>query len=412
MTDNSQQSANEIRKVIQQNAAKATRLLVEFAKEYAIDNSLVHKAIILSNDYARAGSDEARLQVGQEMSKLLNEIVDDHINKSDTKQSQRKKATQKAIEEFYSHLEPRRDVVVKGKSLTMTYKKRNFTLSDVDIELRLGEITGVVGENANGKTTLFEIIVGNLAINSGELRFPYLQKNGKLHWPSIKNQIAYVPQSLPSWHGSLKDNLHFEAATHGIKGEKNKEDVKFIIHRLDLVDYLGLKWKQLSGGYKMRFALAKALVWKPKLLVLDEPLAHLDIKAQLTILNDIRDLSKSLRFPLAVIISSQHLHEIENVSDNLIFLQEGRAIFNGKTDDLGNTREHDTFEFTTPLSLQELEEKLRDFSYNSLTYNGLYFVITTSTRVSQSGVLQALSSRGIDISYFRNTSHSSKQLFR
>jgi len=412
MTDKGYKSAIEVREVIQDDASKATRLLVDFAKEYAFDNNLVHRAIVLSHEYATAVSDESRLQLSQQMSKLLEEIIEDHSNNSNTDQGRKKKAIEKAVEEFYSKLELKNDVVVKGKSLTMAYKKGNFTLSDVDIDLRLGEITGVVGENANGKTTLFEIIAGNIDIDSGELSYPYLQKNGKFDWPSIKNKIAYVPQMLPRWYGSLKDNLHFEAATHGIKGRKNREEVEFIFHRLELADFLDLKWPQLSGGYKMRFALAKALVWKPKLLVLDEPLAHLDIKAQLTILNDIRDLSRSLRFPIAVIISSQHLYEIESISDNLIFLQEGKAIFNGKTEDLGKTRKENTFEFETPLSLQELGERLKDFKYGSLVNNGLYFVITTSINVSQLELLRALLSRDIDICYFRNISQSSKQLFR
>ena len=406
MTDKIQQPASEIQKVIQNDAAKATRLLIEFAKEYAVSKNLIHRAVVLSSDYTSAINDETRSQLSLQMNELLGEIVEDHINKSDTDEGRRKKEVKRAIEKFQNNLEIKNDVVVKGKTLNMTYKKGGFTIYDLDIELRLGEITGVVGENANGKTTLFEIIVGNIGINSGDLSYPYLNNNGNLNWFSIKNQIAYVPQNLPSWNGSLKDNLHFEASIHGIKGKENREEVEFIIHRLGLADYTDLKWQQLSGGYKMRFALAKSLVWKPKLLVLDEPLAHLDIKAQLTVLNDIRDLSKSLRFPIAVIISSQHLYEIENVSDNLIFLQEGKPIFNGKTRDLGKNRVQNTFEFETPLSLQDLEEKLIDFKYISLVNDGLSFIITTSTGVSQKEFLKALSSRDIDISYFRNTSQS------
>jgi len=227
----------------------------------------------------------------------------------------------------------------------------------------------------------------------------------------VKQQIAFISQDLPRWHGSVRDNLHYELAVHGIKGKENEEEVDYIIYRLGLEEHQEKSWSQLSGGYKLRFALARALVWKPKFLVIDEPLANLDIKAQLVILNDLRDLANSYRYPLSIVISSQHLHEIENVSDRIIFLREGAVVYNGKTKDLGKERDENTFEFKTALTLEAIEQKLIKVEYYNLENTGQEFILTTPLHVKQNDILKAFIEAGIEVEYFRNISQSTKKLF-
>ena len=82
----------------------------------------------------------------------------------------------------------------------------------------------------------------------------------------------------------LVDNLHFAAAIHGIRGKENEDEVDFIIWRLGLDKYRNATWNEISGGFKMRFSLGRALVYNPRLLILDEPLANLDVNTQLLFL--------------------------------------------------------------------------------------------------------------------------------
>ncbi len=198
----------------------------------------------------------------------------------------------KDLEELFDKvIEDRNKVVVKAQNLTKAYKSSYFKLELDDLELRLGEITTVVGENSTGKTCLLRIIAGDLAHDKGTLQYPLFQKETKkrLNWVKIKPQIAYVPQELPYWRGSLLNNLRFEAAIHGVKGKSNYQATEYILQRLGLAEHVHKTWQQLSGGYKLRFALAKALIWKAELLVIDEPLAHLDIKAQMVVLKDLQN---------------------------------------------------------------------------------------------------------------------------
>ena len=79
------------------------------------------------------------------------------------------------------------------------------------------------------------------------------------------------------------------------------------------------------------------MVWNPKVLILDEPLANLDLLAQELLLQDLRDLVNSHKNPVTVILSSQQLHEVETVADQIIFLKNGRAVYNGSVHEIKNT---------------------------------------------------------------------------
>ena len=288
-----------------------------------------------------------------------------------------------------------------------------FSLKDINLELRFGEVTSVVGENGNGKTTFFRTVVGEIPHDNGTIAFPIFDggEENNINWGKVNQHIAYVPQNLPPFDGKVKKVLQFEAAIHGFLGKENDLEVNFIIQRLGLQDYEDSVWNKLSGGYKLRFALARALVWKPKLLVIDEPLANLDIKAQLVVLRDIRRLANSLRYPMSVLLSSQHLHEIEAVSDKILFLKNGNVSFYGDQKEIGSSRKYNTFEFRCNFTITELKTLLMGLDYKTLNYNGISFVITTPLKIGSKKILKYFIERDIEIEYFRNISHSIKQLF-
>lgn len=345
-----------------------------------------------------------------ESKKIKNQISNSY---SETKTSSYEVAKKIFIQERNQLSRSTNNIVFVGKDIRKTYTSESiiFTLKQMDLELRLGEINAVVGENGSGKTTLLEIVAGRLKASEGEITYPLLTLDNQIDAYAIRSQIAYIPQSLPSWPGSLVETLHFSAASHGIRGQENSDEVEFIIRRLGLEKYRQAKWHELSGGFKTRFALAKVLIWHPKLVVLDEPLANLDINTQLLFLQDLRYLTSSVAYPMAVILSSQHLHRVEDIADNIIFLRDGQTIYNGSIAMFGEDRAENLFELACDLHKNTLMDFLEKKGYTRINGANHQFFIHTPRDVTASDILKILVENHVSIRYFRNLSKSTRRLF-
>jgi ABC-2 type transport system ATP-binding protein len=302
--------------------------------------------------------------------------------------------------------------VFSCRDLKKQYRRgaRAFSLSDVSLDLIPGEITGLVGVNGSGKTTLLRMIAGELKPSGGELTYPLLD-DGSLQWGTISQQIAYVEQLPAKWYGRLRTNLQLAAAFKGIKGNENEEDTEFYLQRLGLEEYGDARWNEISGGYKMRFELARALLTHPRLLILDEPLAPLDVITQQLFLRDLRDLANSLRNPIPIIVSSQHLYEIESIADQMLFLDIGRPAYYGRTEEIGKGRTVNMFEVSIASSSDLLSEVLEGVKGLYIEQFGLRYIIQTSKSVDSDEVLTRLIKLDAQVKYFRELSHSSRMLF-
>lgn len=440
MTEFEQRSEEITTLITEGNLDRATRRLLDFIRDFIEDNDLLFEAFTISANYSKLTKEEREdildnVIIEKRRNEIIRQVLDIH---KEVCNHFVKEITPVGIDSIEINEEPEhiglldvitdetpsmtevlnlktalKAVICSTNNLSKTYQKSAFTLGDINIDIRKNDILAVVGENANGKTTLFNILVGELKHDFGELSFPIFNENisTKLDWIKIKKNIAYVKQELPRWYGSLRSNLHYEAACHGIRGKDNEKDVGFVIHRLGLTEHINKKWNQLSGGYKLRFSLAKAFIKKPKLIVLDEPLANLDIKTQLLILNDLRDLANSIKYPVAIVISSQHLEEIEHIADKILFLNSGKPLFYGTKQELGRDRSHNFFEIQTPYTKEELAGKLHNIKVIELVSDSMYIQIVTPLEVTSEKMLQELLAQEIPVTYFRDISQSIKKLF-
>jgi ABC-2 type transport system ATP-binding protein len=204
----------------------------------------------------------------------------------------------------------------------------------------------------------------------------------------------------------LKDNLHFSASLSGIKGEQNELMVDFMLERLNLSPYANLTWDQISSGYRTRFEIARVLLQKPSLLILDEPLANLDIKAQQTILTDLRYLAKSVYHPMGVMLSSQQLHEVEKIADTVLFIRAGKCLYRtGETEATQSAvMEVETLALREKI-LEVLGEKAVQVHFNG----GYYTIASASLTVNE--MITKMVSGGIALTYFRDITHSTKRFF-
>ncbi len=163
----------------------------------------------------------------------------------------------------------------------------------------------------------------------------------------------------------------------------------------------------------MRFALAKALVWNPKLLILDEPLAHLDVNSQLSILQDLRYLADSVTHPKAIVLTSQHLYAVENITDNIIFMKAGDIKYNGKLKDFGKEMEDNAFELACHLPQEKLISLLRTINYTEIEIIGHNnYIIYTAKNVTAKKVMSLFVDYDINLKYIRDISQSTRRLFK
>jgi ABC-2 type transport system ATP-binding protein len=294
-------------------------------------------------------------------------------------------------------------LLAEADGISKRYSTGNFTLNPISVKLHAGNILGVVGENGNGKTTLLRCMAGQLALDRGYIKYNLLQD---FDFYKIRNHIAFIPQRIPRWYGQLKDNLHFSASIAGLKGAENMLMVDFMLERFNLSSYSHLNWNQISSGYRTRFEIARILLQRPRLLILDEPLANLDIKAQQTILTDLKYIAKSSHNPMGILLSSQQLHEVEKIADSVMFIRNGTCLY--RTGDSTSVSKSFVLELETTASRDSLIGILGNDV--TLEFNGGFYTIT-STSNSVQDMVAKLVTGSVPITYFRDITYSTKRFF-
>jgi ABC-2 type transport system ATP-binding protein len=300
-------------------------------------------------------------------------------------------------------------ILVSAKEITKQFSKNGFELGPVSLDIVAGQLIGLVGENGNGKTTLLRMIAKELSISDGEISFPFANK--KLDDYSLRTKLTYIPQRTPKWFGKVKDNLKLTATHYGISANENEQWVLMLMIRFGLWKFRNHSWNELSSGYKMRFELARTFLRKPKLLLLDEPLANLDILSQQLILEDLKMLGKSLSNPLGIVLSSQQLYEVEKVSDEVIFLKNGKpSSFNNLKNKDENKNASLIVEIEIENTKEELMNALANFTINEMKLLGSNYYIELSNGTSKE-LLTNLANADIQIKYFRDITFSTRRFF-
>lgn len=358
------------------------RLLVDCVLD--VKDSAFYKAIIALTEW-REGSNYNESEYVDRLLQLVQELSLVQLNESN-----------------------KNTCLLAAKQLSKRYGGNRFQLGPIDLEIHTGEVWGLVGENGNGKTTLLRMLAKDLKTEAGSLEFPFYSDGGSLY--DLRTQLTYIPQRTPKWFGSLKSNLKFAANHYGIKGEENELLVLMMIIRFGLWSYRNHQWSELSSGYKMRFELARTFLRAPKILLLDEPLANLDVLAQQLILEDLKSLSKSISNPLGIILSSQQLFEVEKIADKVLFLRNGVPTFLNELEGLEHT-EKTVIEFDCEATREAINTAFSTLKVVELHFNGGIYIVTLEGGNLTPEVMQAFIDHQIEVKYLRDISKSTRRLF-
>ena len=221
-------------------------------------------------------------------------------------------------------------------------------LNDVNLEIEKGEIVSILGPSGCGKTTLLNLILGMTDADSGSI---LLEGEDITRVPMEKRGFNIVFQDY-----ALFPNLNvYQNITYGLRNKPGiscKQEVEEFIDLLGLREHLEKKIDQLSGGQKQRTALARTMVMKPKILLLDEPLSALDGIIKESIKAKIKEIARE--FQLTTIIVTHDPEEALTLSDKVLIVNRGGIAQFGRPEEI---IEHPADSFVKEFSLNQLEIK-------------------------------------------------------
>ena len=208
------------------------------------------------------------------------------------------------------------------KNLTKTYANGNQALKGIDLSVDAGDFYALLGPNGAGKTTAIGIISSLVNKSGGEVEI--FGHNIDTELEAAKACLGIVPQeiNLNLWE-TVGNTVMNQAGYYGLSGKLRKERVEKYLRALRLWDRRGDTARSLSGGMKRRLMIARSLVHEPKLLILDEPTAGVDIEIRRSMWDFLRDINAA---GTTIILTTHYLEEAESLCRHIAIIDEGTII--------------------------------------------------------------------------------------
>lgn len=250
---------------------------------------------------------------------------------------------------------------IEIKNLKKSYDNgRSFAVNDISFNVEKGSLFAFLGMNGAGKSTTINIICSILEKDDGKI---YI--NGQdldNHSEKIKKEIGVVYQnSVLDEFLTVKENLKIRLNFYGLTKEEKNKNFKEIVELLDIDTLLNKNIKDLSGGQKRRIDIARAMIHKPKLLILDEPTTGLDPKARIIVWDLIEKIRKETN--MTVLLTTHYLEEAEKAS-MVVIMNKGKIIASGSPNELKNKFAKDCI-YTYVDFNDKFSKKLAELNYFS-----------------------------------------------
>jgi ABC-type Fe3+/spermidine/putrescine transport system ATPase subunit len=225
--------------------------------------------------------------------------------------------------------------MIKLKNVTHFYGDKQ-SLHDLTLSVEANRLTCLLGGSGSGKTTILRLIAGLEKPAGGEIIIDSITvtKNKQIIIPPQKRNLGFIFQDLALWpHFTVYKNISFGLEERKEKNVRNKT--------FEMLNFFGLREfaekfpHQLSGGQKQLVAISRALVLEPKILLMDEPLANLDVKLKRKILEHIKNLRE--RFDLTIVYVTHDHQEAFAISDKIVVLNEGKIEDSGNVEKITNS---------------------------------------------------------------------------
>lgn len=206
------------------------------------------------------------------------------------------------------------------------HKFGSFTaLDNVSLTINPGDFTVLLGLNGAGKTTLYSLITRLYNNNSGSIKiYGFDVRENSVN--ALKNIGVVFQQPTLDLDLSIKENLQYHSSLHGLSSSETSERIDNEIGRINLDEKIKSKVRSLSGGQRRRVEIARSLLHRPRLLLLDEPTVGLDIGSRQMILKHVKNLCKKNN--LAVLWATHLIDEIDK-GEKVIIIHKGKVLESG-----------------------------------------------------------------------------------
>ena len=290
------------------------------------------------------------------------------------------------------------------KGLTKSYGELK-ALNGVNISIKKGEFFGLLGPNGAGKTTTINILTGLVFKESGSAKV--FGKDTIKDFRYTRSKIGIAAQEFSvDWFFPIEKLLFFQAGYYGIKPKDAKPLVDSLLNRLGLSSKLNSRLRQLSGGMKRRFQIAKALVHDPEILILDEPTAGVDVELRRDLWKYLQDLHSRGK---TILLTTHYIEEAELLCENVAIIDNGKILKMGAPKEL--TRELGEAGITVVLeNLNGLNKKdLENYKYTS-DKNRLHFSVKDPDEELPK-IIRVLSNAGLHIQKIESNKSSLEDVF-
>jgi ABC-2 type transport system ATP-binding protein len=284
------------------------------------------------------------------------------------------------------------------------YKGGLQALSGVTLDVREGEFFGLLGPNGAGKTTTIGIITSLVTKTAGKVSVFGIDIDDD--FPAAKRLIGVVPQEANfSIFEKVQDIVTLQAGYYGIPRREALIRSEKYLKKLGLWDKRNEVARELSGGMKRRLMIARGLVHEPKLLILDEPTAGVDVEMRRGMWDFLEELNRQGR---TIILTTHYLEEAEQLCNQIAIIAKGKIVENTSKRELLRKIDKETFLFDTKnpvtgvLPLENVEFSLVDETT---------IVVTKNKLQSMNRIFKHLESQGIVIDSMRNKANRLEELF-
>ena len=219
--------------------------------------------------------------------------------------------------------ESQQSAMIEARDLSKFYGEF-AAIRDVTFSINRGEVVAFLGPNGAGKSTTMKLLTGYLAPSEGAARIAgHDMATDRLAGAA---RLGYLPENGPLYPDMTpRSLLEFFADARGLTGAYKRERIAAVVDQCDLGAVIGKAIGKLSKGYRQRVGMAQALLHEPDVLILDEPTAGLDPNQ----IREVRDAIRRLGMEKTILLSTHILQEVEAIATRVLFIHEGRLVYDG-----------------------------------------------------------------------------------